>query len=180
MRLRRSWLPLGLACALAGPLLVRAAIVYKWIDADGVVHFSDQPVPGAEKIITAGGSTKGILSQPAPDAPPAEKARTRSLASVDVAITAPAQGQTFSGGELVTPHLSVKPEPGRGVTISWSLNGAPVSEAEGSTSFTLPDLPRGSYTLTATLTDTATGETKSADPVTFNVLRPSLLSPQHK
>ena len=26
-----------------------SAVVYKWIDADGVVHFSDQPVPGAEK-----------------------------------------------------------------------------------------------------------------------------------
>jgi len=25
-----------------------ALVVYKWTDAQGVVHFSDQPVPGAE------------------------------------------------------------------------------------------------------------------------------------
>ena len=46
--------------------------------------------------------------------------------------------------------------------------------------FRIPDLPRGVYTLSATLTDTGSGATKNADPVTFNVLRPSVLSPQHK
>jgi hypothetical protein len=63
------------------------------------------------------------------------------------------------------------------------LNGAPVSEGADSMSFTLPQAltaGRGGYTLGATLTDTLSGESKSADPVTFNVLRPSMLSPQHK
>ena len=46
--------------------------------------------------------------------------------------------------------------------------------------FQLQDLSRGVYTLSATLTDTDSGATKNADPVTFNVLRPSVLSPQHK
>jgi hypothetical protein len=71
-------------------------------------------------------------------------------------------------------------QPNGPISISWSLNGSPVAEGEGSTRFALPDLPRGVYTLSATLTDIASGATKSADPVTFNVLRPSVLSPQHK
>ena len=35
----------------------QAAVIYKWTDADGVVHFSDQPVPGAEKIYTGASNT---------------------------------------------------------------------------------------------------------------------------
>ena len=26
------------------------ATVYKWVDADGVTHYSDQPHPGAQKV----------------------------------------------------------------------------------------------------------------------------------
>ncbi|HEX4151301.1 MAG TPA: DUF4124 domain-containing protein [Steroidobacteraceae bacterium] len=168
---------------LAGPLAVRAAVVYRWIDADGVVHYSDQPVPGAEKIITATGTGNGILNQTPPGTAPADQPRKpTSLGSAVVSITSPAQGQTFSGAEVMAAHLSIEPEvsPEHPMSISWTLNGATVGEADGATSFTLPDLPRGTYTLAATVTDPQTGESKSADPVTFNVLRPSLLAPQHK
>ena len=40
----------------------QAAVVYKWTDADGVVHYSDQPVPGAEKIYTASSAAVGSAS----------------------------------------------------------------------------------------------------------------------
>lgn len=185
MRLCRTWLAFGLLPALAGPLPAGAAVVYKWIDADGVVHFSDQPVPGAEKITTTGGSTRGILGQPPPPMSPqvgnAPKSQTL-IRSTEVSITSPASGQTFSGAEVMAAHLSVRPEinPDHPLSIVWTLNGSPLPEAEGSVSFTLPDLARGEYTLSATVSDPATGESKSADPVTFNVLRPSLLAPQHK
>lgn len=183
MRLCRSWFAFGLVSVLSAPLLLRAAVVYKWTDADGVVHFSDQPVPGAEKIVTGSGSSRGILNTAAPGAPAAEtpKAATR-LDSTRISIASPTPDQTFSGSEVMNASAAVDPElqPGGPISISWSLNGAPVAEAEGATHFTLPDLPRGVYTLSATLTDAESGATKSADPVTFNVLRPSVLSPQHK
>ena len=63
----------------------------------------------------------------------------------------------------------------------WTLNGAQVQDqAPDAMQFTLTDLARGVYTIEATVTDPGTGESKAAEPVTFNVLRPSLLSPQHK
>ncbi|MGP0088234.1 MAG: DUF4124 domain-containing protein, partial [Steroidobacteraceae bacterium] len=49
MHLLRRSLALGLFAAV----VAQAAVVYKWTDADGVVHFSDQPEPGAEKIYTS-------------------------------------------------------------------------------------------------------------------------------
>ena len=51
-------LPSGLLSAasrilLRTPFAAQGRVVYKWIDAEGVVHFSDQPVPGAEKVFTS-------------------------------------------------------------------------------------------------------------------------------
>jgi hypothetical protein len=186
MRLCRSWLVLGLVSVLSAPLLLRAAVVYKWIDSDGVVHFSDQPVEGAERIVTSSGSSKGILSGPAPSNVPAQdKPKAATFADTRVSIVSPAREQTFTGDQSVTAALSVEPAPkaDRPFSITWTLNGTPVSEGADALTFTVPPAltsGRGGYTLGATLTDTLSGDSKSADPVTFNVLRPSIMSPQHK
>jgi hypothetical protein len=185
MRLCRSWLAFGLVSILSTPLLLRAATVYRWVDADGVVHFSDQPAEGAEKITTSSGSTRGILTGPAPGATAQDKPKTTTFADVQVSIVSPAQDQTFSGGEAVTASLSIEPPPksAHQFLITWTLNGSPVGEGADLLSFALPEAltaGRGSYTLGATVTDPVSGESKSAAPVTFNLLRPSVLSPQHK
>lgn len=182
MRLCRTWLAVGLLPILGVSSVSWAATVYRWVDADGVVHFSDQPGPGAEKIVISGGSSRGVLGQTQQPQSPQDQPRapTPEFAGVTVAITAPAPGQVFSGAETISAYLSIQPDPASPVTVSWSLNGSPVGDGQGSQSLVLPQLPRGSYTLTAKITDPDTGQSKSAEPVTFNVLRPSLLSPQHK
>jgi hypothetical protein len=185
MRLCRSWLAFGLVSILSTPLLLRAATVYKWVDADGVVHFSDQPADGAEKVTTSSGSSRGILTGPATGVTAQDKPKTTTFADAQVTIVSPAQDQTFSGGETVTASLSIEPTPksAHQFSITWTLNGSPVGEGADSLSFTLPEAltsGRGSYTLGATVTDPVSGQSKSAAPVTFNLLRPSLLSPQHK
>ncbi|HMK85595.1 MAG TPA: DUF4124 domain-containing protein [Steroidobacteraceae bacterium] len=177
----RSRTLLALLAVAALPMTGHGAVVYKWTDADGVVHFSDQPVPGAEKVTTAAGTSRGILSQPAPRAGSPEKSKPPSaLAQTQVAITSPTHDQTFTGDQPVGVRLSIEPELKPGQTVSWILNGTPVNQAPDATNFTLTDLARGTYTLDATVTDPTTGETKSAESVTFNVIRPSLLSPLHK
>jgi hypothetical protein len=183
MHLCRSWLVVGVWALGLVPLAAQALVVYKWTDAQGVVHFSDQPVPGAEKVLTSSAPEHaGILGQTAgpSSAPPAQKAPT-ALSGATVAITSPAPQQTFTGGESVPVALSVTPAVKPSWTIVWSLNGAQVpNQAPDATSFTLTDLARGVYTVEAIVTDPGTGETKSAESVTFNVIRPSVLSPQHK
>jgi hypothetical protein len=169
--------------ALAAPFSVQALVVYKWTDAQGVVHFSDQPVEGAEKIVTSSGpGHNGILppASPSPTAPDKPKPKT-SLADAQISIASPAPQQTFTGGDSVPVRLSMSPALGASQQITWMLNGAEVqNQAPDAIEFTLSDLPRGVYTIEATVRDIATGESKSADPVTFNIMRPSLLSPQHK
>jgi hypothetical protein len=177
MHLRRTWIALGLSALISA---VPAAVVYKWIDADGVVHFSDQPVPGAEKITTSGGSTRGILSQPMPGGGAAQPEKPKPRPAQHVSISSPAPDQTFTGGEQVSASLSVEPALTPSQTVTWTLNGAQVGQDPNATQISLPDLARGTYTIAATVSDSVSGESISADPVTFNVVRPSVLSPQHK
>lgn len=166
------------------PLTGHALVIYKWTDAQGVVHYSDQPVPGAEKVLTsAAPEHAGILGQtgPAGPAPRDQPKPEKSLSSAKIAIVSPGPEQTFTGGESVPVALSIDPDLKPSWTVVWTLNGAQVqNQPPNATQFTLTDLSRGVYTIEATVTDAGTGESKSADAVTFNVLRPSLLSPQHK
>jgi hypothetical protein len=184
MHLCRSWVVFGLWAASLAPLSAQAMVVYKWTDAQGVVHFSDQPVDGAEKIITSSGSNhNGVLNDPAPAVQSSDKQKSKdtTLASATISIASPGSQQTFTGNEPVPVRLSVSPALKASMQVVWTLNGTQVQgQAPDAVEFALTDLARGTYTIEATVTDVATGESKSADPITFNVMRPSLLSPQHK
>ncbi|MGO9515045.1 MAG: DUF4124 domain-containing protein [Steroidobacteraceae bacterium] len=179
MHLCRSWIAFGVFALLAGGPAAQAATVYKWTDADGVVHYSDQPEPGAEKIVTATGSSHGSLT-PASSGASAAKPKAPAAPSFNqFTIVSPSHEQTFTN-QPVSVHLALDPGLKPQQAISWSLNGNALSEPPDATEFTLEDLPRGTYSITATVTDQGSGESKSADPVTFYVVRASLLSPTRK
>jgi Domain of unknown function (DUF4124) len=182
MHLCRSWVLFGAWAAALAPVSGQAMTVYKWTDAQGVVHYSDQPVDGAEQIITSSGPAhNGILGEPAsnPTKPP-DSAKKQALADTQVSISSPTPDQTFVGNDPIPVRLSMSPSLKAGQQVTWTLNGAQQSQAPDATEFVLTDLGRGTYTIEATVTDTSTGEVKSAAPVTFNVVRPSVLLPQHK
>jgi hypothetical protein len=58
-----------LACALVATLATHAADIYRWKDANGVWHYSDQPVAGAERV----GSSSQAARPAAPRGTPAEQ-----------------------------------------------------------------------------------------------------------
>jgi Domain of unknown function (DUF4124) len=181
MHLRRSLLAFGLFAAFAG----QGAVVYKWTDADGVVHFSDQPVPGAEKIVTAtssapaGTSSRGSAS--ATGAAAKKKIPGSALNFNQLAIVSPAHDQTFTGNLPVNVSLNVDPGLKAHQTISWFLNGKRLDDqSPDAVQFTLENLARGAYTIGATIVDQDSGESTSAEAVNFFVMQPSVLSPQHK
>jgi hypothetical protein len=177
MHPRTSWLGLSLLAAFA----VQAAVVYKWVDADGVVHFSDQPSPGAEKIFTSS-STAGTVTT-APRSTGGAQQAPRSVAAsglgyTEFSIVSPVTDQTFFGDDVIAVHLNLAPplKPNQGVT--WHLNGKQLDT--GATAFSLPHLDRGTYNLAATITDQETSDSQTSNSVTFYVRQPSALAPQHK
>jgi hypothetical protein len=170
----------GLLAAFAG----EAAVVYKWTDADGVVHYSDQPVPGAVKIDTGTGPARNGTSFGA--APSAASTSAKNGVSSPQAYTlfeigSPAHEQSFFGDDPVNAHLSLEPSLLPNHSITWLLNGTPVeNQSPDAVSITLKNLPRGNYTISASVADRDTGDARSTEAVNFYVKEPSLLSPQHK
>jgi Domain of unknown function (DUF4124) len=170
---------LGSLVVFAAP----AAVIYKWVDSDGVTHYSDQAVPGAEKIYTASSpatAASGPRSANLAGLPPPPK-KPGSLNFTQFAITSPARDQTFFGEEIVGVNLLLAPELTANQTITWHLNGKELTDqAPDATHFVLQNLDRGAYALAATVTDQKTGESQSTDSISFFVRQPSALSPQHK
>lgn len=159
-------------------------MVYKWTDSSGLVHYSDQPVPGAEKIITSGGSLNGMASASPAGATAgasAQKPAVPGSAYNRFAITSPAPDQTFFGDETIGVHLALEPDLKPDQSITWHLNGKELEDqGTSATQFTLPRLERGTYVIAATITDQKTGSSQTTDSVNFFVRQPSELSPQHK
>ncbi len=158
-----------------------AAVIYKWTDGSGVIHYADQPVPGAQRIeIVADAPTRGAPPPaPADTAPASPPPRPATVPYTSFAITSPAPEQAFVSID-VPVSLSLQPKLQAAHTLVWTLNGTPLTGDADLTSFTLASLPRGAYTLSAAIEDRAGGGTLENASVTFYVHRPSLLMPQHK
>jgi hypothetical protein len=161
----------------------QAAVIYKWTDSNGVIHYSDQPVAGAEKVFTGSGTT----SRPAASALPNTESQATAkkeepgLGYTEFSITSPAPDQTFFGDDGISVTLALDPALKPNQAITWHLNGKPLEDqGPTTTQFTLPHLDRGSYNIAATVADQETGESRSTDSVGFFVRQPSALSPQHK
>jgi hypothetical protein len=170
------------ALLIFAALGVQAAVVYKWTDADGVVHFSDTAQPGAEKIITQGPARNGAAPVQRAAEPAAAKSGPKQPAvrvRYDAfSIVSPTPDQTFSATP-VSVQLQVQPTLDPNHAVSLQLNGTTVpNQPADALSFTL-DLPRGAYSLVATITDRTSEESISTDPVVFYVRQPSILSLKH-
>jgi len=174
MHPRKSWI---IPCVLAA-LTAQAAVVYKWTDASGVVHYSDQPVPGAERIVTSGSSINSAASLPPANSSP-QPSRAAAPSAAPITISSPQPDQTFSNDEAINVSLSQALGPGQ--SVAWHLNGRELDDqGPGTTQFVLPNPGRGAFAIAATITNQTTGEVQTTPSVTFYVHEPSLLSPQHR
>jgi Domain of unknown function (DUF4124) len=159
----------------------QAAVIYKWVDADGVVHYSDQAEPGAEKIYTAAPVNNAAAGPRPAAAQSPKKPPSAGMNYSQFAITSPVRDQTYYGDETIGVNLSLAPALKPDQVITWHLNGKQLSDQpSNAVSFSLPHLDRGTYAIAATITDQESGESLSTDSISFFVRQPSALSPQHK
>jgi hypothetical protein len=174
----QRWLVFGLLAACAAD----AAVIYKWTDADGTIHYSDQPVPGALRMVTSSNTANGIGGRaPAGLGAVATKAQPTATGYRLLAIESPAQDQVFFADDSVPVRLGIEPGLKENQSVTWHLNGKKLDDQDSNAvAFTLPSLPRGTYAIAATVTDLDTGAAQSTGSVTFYVRQPSELSPQHR
>ena len=178
MRRLASFLLLGIALAASA-----ATEVWRWKDKDGVVHYSDNPVPGAERVPIGGAAPPaGVPAKPPPVAAgipaPEPEARVRYKRCV---VTAPENDQIYRAGNSIDANLTIEPELQAGHFIQVYLNGAIYQDwPETDLAFVLNGLSRGSYTLSVRVLDGNDRTLCTGPAINFHVQQPSILSPARK
>jgi hypothetical protein len=176
--MRWIWLTL-LVTLPAGAL---ADEVWRWTDEHGVVHYSDRPHPGAERLDIGAAQTFPALAPPPPAAPPAaerEPVRQPLFAYTRFSVVTPAEGEVLwnIGGEL-NVELAVEPPLAPQHLVRVYLDGKEVKDVpQGNTQFTIGEVFRGERRLRIAVVDAQGRELASTDPVVFYVQQASLLNP---
>ena len=171
------------------PLLLLAAALpaetWRWVDENGVVNFSDQPRPGAERVELEG------LSTFSPPEWTSQSAEAGGSAEPDaeglewysrLAILSPVNEETIWNNQgNLDVALAVEPRMRQGDRINLYLDGDPVSGLPpNATRFTINRVFRGGHTLRATIVDQNGAELFSSDTLQFYVRQTSLLNPQNR
>src|ERR1700751_2537627 len=112
---------------LAAPLVL-AGTVYKWVDENGVVHYSDQPHPNAQKVSVQPAQTYRAPAVPAaPGAPPVPPPPAEAQPShAGCAIAQPAPDETLQNIDSLTVIVRTDPALRPGDQISLTVDGEAV------------------------------------------------------
>ena len=158
-----------------------AAEVWKWVDAKGVTHYSDQPIPGAVKIeVRAGNISEARSAQPLSNQADSQSQSQREQGSYrEFEIVRPTKDQNIinTGGEVAV-EIRIAPPLRSTHRLNLYLDGKLVAGFPHNTaSYTLTAVPRGMHTLTAVVADASGNTIQDAPPVTFNVRQESIAQP---
>ena len=171
--------------ALGGHVVAQTTI-YRHVDKDGNVTFTDQSGPGREqvRVTPVQTYTPPAASVPKPRAGSAGKDQTRALS--DAARPTPA----YTRFEIASPSneeairnnagaikvgVRVEPTLAPNDRVQLLIDGKPLGEPTRSTIVTSPNIDRGTHTLSARLVDKK-GNTRAVAPgVTFHLIRASVV-----
>ena len=167
-----------MAACLVAFAATAAAQVYKTVDENGNVIYTDQPPdPDAKPVELPGLSVIESVKAPEPveseDAAPGEEAVTdiRELRRGyrDFQITKPAQDEYVEGtGNMVTIAWDTRYALQPGMAVIISLDGTQL-EPTVSSAITVQQVDRGEHTVSARLVDSQLRVIADAAPVTFYV-----------
>jgi len=181
---------MGRLALLAGLMVVAgaaaaAATTYRWVDAEGVTHYSDQPHPGADKIQLVQPQTYTSQAPPATAAavPLATQGNARTAGGGfrydTCSISQPAADEVLFD-PAVTVHGQLAPSLRPGDKVVLVFDGASMeAPTPGQLEFHIEPVERGTHTVSLQVRD-ATGKSAcQGTPVSFHVRQSSELSPQN-
>ncbi len=152
MDIRALFILFGLL--VASPALADA---YKWTDEDGVVHYSDRPEPGSERVDLGEAarsrprSTRQEATSPSPG-DEASNAVAKPFSYTSLEISAPAPEETLwniEGNLNVSLALSPSLQPNHQVRVYFDG----VARTVDGTSFQLQEVYRGVHNIQAEILD---------------------------
>lgn len=168
-----------LSTLLAISAVPAAAEVYKHVDKNGNVTFSDEPQSGSEAVKVRPVTTITLPKMRDIEAQQRQAGQSgqKKPALYDrVAFTAPEDNTAFhSGSGDVEFQVSSSPDLRRGHRFEVDLDGQPVGQNPGGT-FTVRNMDRGTHTASVFVVDNQGQRVQSGDSVTFTVHRPSVIN----
>ena len=168
----------GLVVSLAAQ--AQSQDIYKWVDKDGVVHYSDQPgSPDAELV-----PYPGLGYAPPEDAEPPELYQSERRDEPPVGPTyqtlrvlSPSQDEVFYGGDVsVSVQLELDRDLRPGDSVVVFLDGERVQES-AALSATLTGLARGTHFVRAAVTDENGSAVITSPQVTFHLRQATIAGP---
>ncbi len=170
--LSTATIALLLATAMGG--VWAGTTLYRWVDATGTVHYSDTPVPGAEKMEIAGAlRTNSTPARPLDDTSPV----ARPVAGVQytrLAITSPEDGAAYSNIQTIAVQATLEPALAPNHALYFVVDGHQQPPSGLAASI---EVFRGEHTVVATVVDENNQALFTSAPVTFSVHNTSVAKP---
>lgn len=169
---------IALLCLLP---LAAVADIYKWVDEDGNVVYSDEPRDGAERLERTTPESSYRFETPRRQQPQDDRSDEvgEDAARYDeLRIVHPADEGTVRDNQgLVDVQLEISPSLRAEHRVQFILNGEPQGDPSGSLGHRLTEVHRGEHQVAARVLNEAGATIAEADPVTFYMHQASRLMP---
>jgi hypothetical protein len=154
------------------------ATTYKWVDKNGVTHYSDTPAPGAQIVDLQSAQTFTPTTPSATRSGSRPSGSEQSFQYSKLDLWKPENDETFTNtGNTITARVRLEPDLQPGHSIWLYLDGKRVDGLPGAgDSFPLNNVFRGTHTLAATVTDQAGKQIINSQTVTFHMHQTSVLT----
>jgi hypothetical protein len=158
-----------------------SAEAYRWVDEQGVTHFSDQAKPGAEKIALPETQTyTAPKTESVPNYPPVKEKITQYA----VSVLYPEEGENYPPGHSQQISVAVEVTPGleENHLLQFYLDGELIYTGRATT-YTIPRLDRGQHAIMAQVVEPRANNSRSmrvlakSELITFYTQQASILNP---
>lgn len=175
----RKWLII--LSALSGTA-ASAAPAWTWVDANGTVHYSDRPVPGARQVELAGAQGFGTQTTArAPQAGSGDEQDTAAAAYQAVEVVSPGDQETlWNIGTMLPVQVRFQPTLQPGHRYDLLLDGQRLNLNATSPRATVSEVYRGQHSLQVVVIDGAGTELARSAARTFFVQQTSVLNPSSR
>ena len=155
------------------------ATVYRWVDENGKVHYSDEPKSNAEAVDLNENTQNSMTINTPPQAK--ESPKTESQINYSVTIISPQEEATIrdNNGDL-TVNVSVSPQLPRGAKMTLLVDGVVAVEPQTAPIFKLTGIYRGEHNLVVNLVTQNGKVLASSSPRKIFLHQASVYSPANK
>ncbi|MCW3172074.1 DUF4124 domain-containing protein [Shewanella subflava] len=151
-----------------------SAAVYRWVDENGKVHYSDEPQPNAELVEVKQNTQNTIELREAKITSPIEP--DDAVAQTTITIISPTHEETIRSNEgKFDVTVSVAPKLLRGMFLALFIDGEIKAQPQTSTTFNLEGIYRGEHAIVVKALDQNGKVLASSSPRTIYLHQATLV-----